>query len=325
VSSRRFFGTAAFARRAPTLVAIGNFDGVHRGHQAVLATAVQEAGGRTLSPVVLTFDPHPAEVLGRGTLPALTALPRKIALLLRVHPELAAVVEPFTLEFSRWTPEEFAERVLGTHLGARVVLVGENFRFGHDRAGDFDTLKALGAARGFEARVEPLAGDAEGLFSSTRVREALKLGDLAGAERCLGRPHSFSGRVVRGNMRGRTIGVPTANLAGITEALPPLGVYACLVDRADAEGGGRALARGVLNIGVRPTLAAGFSVEAHLLDFDGDLYDATLRVHLIAHLREERRFPDLDALKRQIADDIAAARRILAHRSPDRQADGAWA
>jgi riboflavin kinase / FMN adenylyltransferase len=325
VSSRRVFGTANYVRRSSSLVAIGNFDGVHPGHRSVLDRAVNEAGRRSLAPLVLTFSPHPAEVLGRGALPVLTTLERKIALILASDPSLVTVVEPFTEALSRWTPAEFAERILVERLDARVVIVGENFRFGHDRTGDLDTLRALGRKLGFEARAEPLVSDTHGPYSSTRVRRALKDGDVRGAEESLGRPHSLSGTVVHGNARGRTIGVPTANLAGVLEALPPYGVYASLVDRADANGGGTALARGVMNLGVRPTLESGFSVEVHLLDFEGDLYGALLRVHLVERLRDERRFADLSALKERISADIEEARRVLAPRSPDPSAGGAWA
>lgn len=325
VFDRRLSGAAAYAGRAPSLVAIGNFDGVHRGHRAVLATAAAEAAARGLTPIVLTFHPHPAVVLGRGTLPVLTVLERKLALLLRLDPAWLTVVQPFSQELARLSPEEFATNVLAAELNARLVIVGENFRFGHNRAGDLETLRSLGRELGFEARVEPLASDSEGPFSSTRVREALKVADLASAERCLGRPHSISGRVTHGNARGRTIGFPTANLSDVAEALPPKGVYACLVDRADEEGGGVKLGRGVVNIGDRPTLGAGFAVEVHLFDFQEDLYGQLLRVHLIERLREERRFADLTALKQQITLDSAEARRILASRSMDPEAGGAWA
>lgn len=325
MSSRRITGTANFPRRSPSLVAIGNFDGVHRGHRAVLSSAVTAAARDGLTPVVLTFDPHPAEVLGRGALPVLTTLERKVALILAVDPSLVAIVEPFTPELSRWSPRDFAELILLQRLDAKVVIVGENFRFGRDRGGDLSTLRGLGIELGFEVRVEPLVEDSRGSYSSTRIRHALKVGDVRSAEHSLSRPHSLSGLVVPGDARGRSIGVPTANLMKIPEALPPHGVYACLVDRADGFGGGKALARGVLNLGIRPTVAAGFSAEVHLLDFEGDLYGEILRVHLVERLRDERRFPDLARLKQQIAADIAEARGVLAGRSPDLAAGGAWA
>lgn len=303
---------------------IGNFDGVHRGHQAVLDTALNLARAQSLRPLVLTFDPHPSTVLGHGSRPVLTVLERKVELLLRFGADLRVVVEPFTVSLSRSSPEDFVKAVLLERLGAKVVIVGANFRFGHQRAGDLAALAELGRSLGFDAHAEPLVGDEEGLFSSTRARQALELGELARLERCLGRPHALSGKVVQGQARGRTIGVPTANLDGVLEALPPHGVYACLVDQRDSAGDWRALAAGVANLGVRPTVAAGFSVEVHLLDFEGDLYDSALRIHLIAKLRDERRFPDLAALKAQIASDVESARALLADRRPDPAANGAW-
>ena len=297
-----------------TLVLIGNFDGVHLGHRAVLEMSSAEARARGLATVALTFDPHPSVVLGRGAEPVLTTLERKIELLGQSCPELTVVVEPFTSELAALEPSEFAERVLAKALGARVVVVGRNFRFGRGRTGDLATLEALGQTLGFEARAEALRGDAEGPYSSSRVREALARGDLANVERVLGRPHSLSGTVVRGAGRGRTIGVPTANLDGVNEALPPYGVYACLVDRLD--GGTRALAKGVVNVGERPTLGAGFSVEAHLFDFDADLYGARLRLHLCTRLREERRFAGIDALRAQIERDLVTAREAVRERVP---------
>lgn len=325
MSSRCVDGARSLRARAKsTLVAIGNFDGVHLGHQAVIRKAASEAQERGLRPLVLTFHPHPAAVLGRGSLPTLTLVPRKAELICRIDPALTVVVEPFTPELAAMTPREFVSELLVAALGARVVIVGQNFRFGHNRAGTLGTLVQLGAEFGFEARSEALVGDAGGTFSSTRARELLEKGDVAAVERVLGRPHSLSGVVVRGDERGRTIGFPTANLSGIAEALPAHGVYACVVDRLEAEGGGRALAKGVANFGVRPTVAGGPSFEAHLFDFDDDLYGQSLRVHLVARLREERRFAGLEELKAQIARDSAEARRILADRTPDPGALGAW-
>jgi riboflavin kinase/FMN adenylyltransferase len=306
-----------------SLVAIGNFDGVHLGHRAVIEAALAEARERDLSALVLTFDPHPAEVLGRGARPPLTVLERKVELIERLGPELRVVVEPFTRELSKLTPAEFAREFVVELLGTRVVIVGDNFRFGHERAGDLGTLVQLGRELGFEARASSLSGDSEGPYSSTRARAALGQGDLSAVEHVLGRPHSLSGTVVQGAQRGRTIGVPTANLAGVREALPPYGVYAVLVDRV-TDGVATALASGVANIGLRPTVSGGFSVEVHLFDFDADLYGATLRVHLAARLREERKFAGLAELKAQITEDSAHARSALAGARADPSARGAW-
>jgi riboflavin kinase/FMN adenylyltransferase len=323
VRHQRVFSEAGLRPRSPALVAIGNFDGVHRGHQAVLAQAVRLASEERLTPVVLTFDPHPAVVVGRGAQPALTTLPRKLELLTRQSSALEVVVEPFTLELSQTEPAEFALRLLVQKLGARAVLVGEDFRFGRARYGDFAMLASLGAQHGFRACSAALEGDAAGAISSTRIRNALQNGDLAEVERLLGRPHALSGVVVPGQGRGRSIDVPTANLDRIAEALPPHGVYAVLVDREQGEGFVR-VAGGVANYGVRPTLGAGPSFEVHLFDTALDLYGQGLRVHLLARLREERKFAGLPELRAQIARDIAAARAIAAARKPDPTALGAW-
>jgi len=306
-----------------SLVVIGNFDGVHLGHRAVIESALSEARGRGLYPLVLTFDPHPAEVLGRGARPPLTVLERKIELIERLGSELKVVVEPFTLALSQFTPAQFARQFLVELLAAKVVIVGENFRFGHSRAGDLPTLVALGLELGFAAHASSLVGDAQGPYSSTRARAALASGELATVEAVLGRPHSLSGTVVHGMQRGRTIGVPTANLGGVAEALPPYGVYAVLVDRV-RDGVSTAIGTGVANIGLRPTVDAGFSVEAHLFDFSEDLYGETLRVHLVSRLREERKFSGLPELKAQIAQDSEQARNALAAARPDPLAGGAW-
>lgn len=309
--------------KRPALVAIGNFDGVHRGHQAILAQAARLASADSLTPVVLTFDPHPALVVGRGSLPALTTLPRKLELLCRLSGELEVVVEPFTLQLAETEPADFVAQLLVEKLDARVVLVGENFRFGRGRGGDFALLARLGEAQGFKAVAMALQRDETGAISSTRVRTALQIADLAEVERLLGRPHALNGVVVAGQGKGRSIGVPTANLDGISEALPPHGVYAVLVDRQSGDGYVR-LAGGVANFGIRPTLGAGPSFEVHLFDTALDLYGQELRVHLLTRLRDERKFSGLAELRAQIADDIAAGRAVAAARKPDPTALGAW-
>ncbi len=311
---------------AGRVVAIGNFDGVHRGHQAVLASVAEDARRRGLSPALLTFAPHPRLVLGRPLPPLLTTMDRKRELVGRVDPAIDVVVQRFDLSFAALSPTEFVREVLVRSLSAAVVVVGHNFRFGKDRAGDFDALTQLGQRHGFETRSHEMMGDARGTWSSTRVRDAIARGDLDEVARVLGRPHMLSGLVARGDRRGRTLGFPTCNVAGVEEGLPPFGVYAVLVDRWEATGA-TALAAGVANIGVRPTVAgaeARPSVEVHLFDVDQDLYDARLRVHLIARLRPEQRFAGLDALKAQIARDAAEARACLAGASPDPAAGGAF-
>lgn len=290
-------------------MALGNFDGVHLGHRAILAQTVEVARGLSVAPIVLSFDPHPAEVLGRGRPPMLTTLDRRAALV------RACGIEDFELctfdaELATWSPERFAGELLVKAIGARAVVVGENFRFGAGRAGDFATLRALGEEHGFVAVPATLAGDARGPFSSTRAREAVAAGDLAEVARVLGRPHEIAGVVVEGDRRGRTIGFPTANLGPPLEMLPPRGVYAVRVALVTDDD--RHLADGVMNFGVRPTVGGEIETrEVHLLDWSGDLYGATLRLQLVARIREERKFPSLDALRGQIAEDVRAARALL--------------
>jgi len=266
----------------------------------------------------MTFDPHPAAVIGRRAPAVLTPLSRKIELIQRLQPDVRVVVQAFDLAFAAQTPEAFAQDVLVTRLATRLAIVGKNFRFGKGRAGDFEVLRAIGERLDFETRSHTLVGDEHGTFSSTRAREAIASGDLDAARAILGRPHALSGTVVRGDQRGRTIGFPTANLAGSCEALPPFGVYAVLVDRLGEDdpisraARATSLAAGVANIGVRPTLNDGAppSVEVHLFDHDSDLYGARLRVHVLTCLRGEQRFAGIEALRAQIARDAAAAREI---------------
>ncbi len=297
----------------PSVVVIGNFDGVHRGHQAVLRQARALADARGLRCVVLTFDPHPSEVLGRGAPPQLTTLARRIELLL-AHGANDVVVEPFTVQLASWTPAQFANVLLAERLSARAVVVGQNFRFGHKRAGDFDTLVTLGASHGFEAVAAEVAGDGEGPFSSTRVRDAIAAGEVDRAANVLGRPHALSGVVEHGDARGRTIGFPTANLGAVAEMLPAHGVYAVRVTREaiGAERTSPPANGGVMNIGLRPTVdGMSLRVEAHLFDFAADLYGESLRVDLVSRLRGEQKFAGLSELKAQIAKDAEAARKAL--------------
>lgn len=295
---------------------IGNFDGVHRGHQAVLCAAAKEAEARGLSLLVLTFDPHPGEILGRGARSVLTGTARKVRLLEMVVPGLAVYVKRFDLQLAGYSPEQFAKLILRDELGAKVVLVGENFRFGKGRAGDLATLQRLGKELGFEAWAETLRGDAHGAFSSTRIRALLAESDARGAAEMLGRPHLLSGLVMRGDKRGRELGSPTANLTEVRQALPREGVYAVHVyeELGDAL---RPLAPGVLHLGSRPTVDRPTSLEVHLLDFEGDLYDKTLAVTIIDFLRPVERFSDVQSLRGQIQKDVERAREILGKTPPE--------
>ncbi|MBW2453387.1 MAG: bifunctional riboflavin kinase/FAD synthetase [Deltaproteobacteria bacterium] len=311
----------------PSLVVIGNFDGVHQGHQAVLAAVSRLAKQRELVPRMLTFRPHPAVTLGRQAPAVLTTPERKIELIEQACPGIDVVVREFTRDFAEQGPEQFVERVLVGELCTTVVMVGVNFRFGRGRLGSFADLERLGEQHGFEAIAEPLVSDSGGPWSSTRVRELIKTGDIEGASAMLGRPHLLSGTVERGAQRGRTIGYPTCNLANVPEALPPFGVYAVLVDRV-TEDGAKALAKGVMSFGVRPTVPDADPlplVETHLFDVTADLYGQQIRVHLVARQREELRFESFEALRAQIDADAAEARERLASWEPDPLVGGAWA
>jgi len=290
---------------AGSAVAIGVFDGVHLGHRAVFDAVCPPPGGAV--PTALTFDPNPAEVLGHGPPPAaLTTMERRIELMGEAGMEAVAVAT-FDERLRRLPPEEFVDRYLVEGLRSVVVAVGVGFRFGRDAAGTTGTLETLGASRGFTVRVVPiLTIDGVEVRSST-VRAAIERGDVTFAARLLGRPHEIEGVVVPGDGRGRTIGVPTANIDVADRlAVPARGVYAV---RVRVRG---AWYDGVSNIGSRPTFAgAEEAVEVHLLDHAGDLYGASVRIGFIARLREERRFANVAALVDQIHTDIAAARRVL--------------
>ena len=310
----------------PSLVVVGNFDGVHRGHQAVFHSALELAKHRAVRPVMLTFDPHPSVVLGRTPPPVLTTLARKQQLVARMFPEVMHFVQRFDTSFAALTPEHFAREFLVGVLRSRVVVVGTNFRFGHERRGDFSALEALGDKLGFETRSVVLAADEDGPWSSTRIRHAVAQGKVDEARCILGRPHMLSGVVVRGDQRGRTLGAPTCNLAEVPQVRPAYGVYAVLVDVIEG-GVARALARGVANLGVRPTVASPdptATFEVHLFDVDRDLYGSELQVHFISRIRDEKKFASLSELRAQIERDSSVARERLNDIVPDPFAQGAW-
>jgi riboflavin kinase/FMN adenylyltransferase len=302
---------------------IGNFDGVHRGHQAVLEQAVTFARGTPDVAVrALTFDPHPAQVVGTGAQPLLTSLEDRVELLGQAGVD-RVYVRRFDAEFASWSPRRFGEELVADLLRARLVVVGHNFRFGAKRAGDLALLRAIGRDRGFFVQVPDIASDARGPYSSTRARDAVIAGDLDEARRVLGRPHAVTGTVVHGDARGRTIGFPTANMAEIAEVLPPNGVYAVTVDRRVDGEGYRRLACGLANLGVRPTVGGDKRVlETHLLDLAEDLYGAHLRLHFVAKLRDEKKFASLEELKSSIARDVARGRALLERDAPAAQGGG---
>ena len=298
-----------------SVVSPGNHDGVHLGHRALLDAARDLAGDLAGDDVgdggpavtALTFDPHPAQVLAPDRAPPLLTTLERRRVLLKAFGADAVETLRFDRALAEESPETFVTTVLVERLGARGVVVGPDFRFGKGRGGDVETLRALGRVHGFEVReVDPVRIDGA-VVSSTRVRAALALGDVEGAARLLGRVHDVGGEVIHGDHRGRTIGFPTANLRCEPVLLPSDGVYAVVAREASTG----ALLRGVANLGVRPTMDAGRSVEAHFFDFAGDLYAQSLRLGFVARLRGERKFDGLDALKAQIARDAADARASL--------------
>jgi riboflavin kinase / FMN adenylyltransferase len=291
-----------------SVVALGNFDGVHLGHQAVLRRAVEEARNRGSRVVAATFDPHPRAVLAPGGQPRLlTTLELRREALRRYGADEARVI-PFDLALSRKSPQEFVDEVLVGDIGAEVVVVGENFRFGHKAAGDVGDLAALMRARGGEAYAVPIKSeDGKGAINSTRIRELLSAGEVREAGMLLGRPYVLRGEVARGDGRGRSIGYPTANVVPDPVLIVPArGVYAGLVG---IEG---EWYPACTNVGLAPTFGRNEErVEAHLIDFEGDLYGRVVDVSFVERIRAEKKFSGVEELVEQIGRDVREARRLI--------------
>jgi riboflavin kinase / FMN adenylyltransferase len=289
------------------VVALGNFDGVHLGHQEVLRRAAEEGRRRDMKVVAATFHPHPRTVLGAGNPPKLltpVALRREV--LLRYGADEAWVIT-FDLDLSRKSPEQFVRDVLVGEVGAEVVVVGANFRFGHRATGDFqDLLRLMREAGGTAVAVRVRGAGIEGGISSTRIRALISEGEVTGAAGLLGRPYVLRGEVEVGDKRGRSIGFPTANVVPDADAIiPARGVYAGFVRFGEEE------YAACTNVGVAPTFGRVESrVEAHLLDFEGDLYGRVVDVGFMKRIREERRFSGIDELTGQIRRDVEEARVI---------------
>jgi riboflavin kinase/FMN adenylyltransferase len=303
---------AIVERLPPPAVAIGMFDGVHRGHQELLRRAVAHARAHGGAGVALTFDPHPAVVLAPDAAPPMLAsLDRRLDLLAAMGLD-TVVVEPFTAELSRLDRDAFVDQILVGALGARHVVVGWNWRYGHARAGTIETLVAHGTRAGFT--VDPVSAViVDGApVSSTRIRGLVRAGDLAAAERLLGRRYDVTGMVVAGAKRGREIGIPTANVAPEVPVLAPTGIYPVWLHT-----GGAALP-GVASLGTNPTFVDGGAVtlEVHVLDWTGDLYDRRVRVELLGRLRGEEKYDTVEALVAQIRRDISDARSVLGNSPP---------
>lgn len=290
-----------------TVVTVGTFDGLHRGHQRILAEVVSRARAGGLASLLVTFDPHPLEVVNPAAAPKLLTLPDEKQELLAGTGLDRVVVVPFTREVAQLSPEDFIRRLRVEYALSQVVL-GYDHAFGRGRSGDEALVRRLGAAEGFGCVVVEAVREDGQPISSTLIRTAVAHGDLAGAARWLGRPYGLLGRVVPGAGRGRTIGIPTINLAppDARKLLPPDGVYGVWVWWRGTRYGG------MMNQGPRPTFAEpGRTLEVHLFDFAGDLYGETVRVEWVRRLRDVQAFPSRDALVAQLERDRQAARASL--------------
>ena len=288
----------------PRAVAIGTFDGVHIGHRAVIGRAVALAVERGLTSAVLTFDRHPLEVVAPRRVPRLlTPLAEKVRLIGESRPD-ELVLLPFDEQLAALPAQDFCGRLLSDTLDARVVVVGENFNFGAGGVGDAGFLRACGREHGYETIVEPLVTEHGKTISSTRIRRLLHEGELEEVREILGRPPSATGRVVAGDRRGRTLGVPTANIEVLAGTIfPGRGVYAARA-RVDAS-----WYRAAVNIGHNPTFrhhaeTTSVSIEAYLLGFSGDIYERDIHVDFLHKIRDERRFDSVEALVAQMREDI---------------------
>lgn len=289
-------------------LAIGFFDGVHLGHQQIIRQTVADAQLHEAFAVVLTFDRHPNTIVAPNRVPPLIySLPQKLRAIAAAGADTTLLLE-FNEAFSRQTGEQFVRWLLAEFGHLTSVCVGSSFTFGHKRSGSVELLRRLGAELHFVVHGLAAVSLDNQVVSSTRIREMIRAGQLDLASQMLGRPYALCGKVIRGDQLGGKLGFPTANIDARGLALPPAGVYA-----AHAYEGGRTH-RAVLNIGHRPTIpnaAPELRVEAHLLDFKGDLYDLELELTFVEKLRDEQKFPSLDALKSQIAADIQRAVRLF--------------
>lgn len=289
---------------------VGTFDGVHRGHQLVLERLAERARFKGLPAVLVTFEPHPLEVVNPAAAPPLLTLGDEKSEVLAESPVDYVVVLPFTPTLARYEAPDFVDHVLMARLGVKELLIGYDHGFGRGRSGDADVLKALGSARGFDVTVvEPVNGSDARPISSTTIRRAIAGGDLARAADGLGRAYSIGGIVQQGDQRGRTMGFPTINLGQPSprKLLPPEGVYAVRVQTPHGTFGG------MMNLGPRPTFGdTTSSLEVHCFEMRGELYGTRVRVDLLARLRETQKFDGVDALRAQLARDESAARAVLA-------------
>jgi len=302
-----FYNLSSLISEQPTALTIGTFDGVHLGHQQLIRSVVASARAMGLRAALVTFFPHPSVVLRRAEPFYLTSNEEKLAQLAKLGLDVTVVVE-FTQETAQIRAAQFVNLLI-ENLAMRELWIGHDFALGYKREGSAAFLRAMGVERGYAFyQAEPVMLDGQPV-SSSRIRQALRVGHVRQAAACLGRPFRLNGRVVQGAQRGRKLGVPTANLAVWAEhAIPANGIYAC---RA-CVGGATVVRNAVTNIGTRPTFDNGVrTIETHLLDFDGDLYGQTMTLDLIEYQRPEEKYNSIEALVAQMREDIRVARKIL--------------
>ncbi len=304
-----FYGTDHLPLFTRPVLTIGTFDGVHKGHKAILADVVAQAGAIGGESILITFEPHPRKLIYPDqSLQLLTTLDDRIALILANGID-NVVVAPFNAAFAALSAVAYIRDFLVAKFRPEAIVIGYDHHFGHDRTGDLALLQSSGAAFDFTVYELPAQKIADAAVSSTKIRKALLGGDVAAATMMLGRPYMLTGKVVHGAKLGRTLGYPTANIlpADADQLIPANGVYAVMAEVNGRDHGG------MLNIGIRPTVSAELAlhIEAHLFDFAADIYGDDLTLSFIARLRDEQKFPSLDALKAQLDADADAAKNIL--------------
>jgi riboflavin kinase / FMN adenylyltransferase len=291
------------------VLTIGNFDGVHKGHQALLHQVMEKADEIGGTSIAITFEPHPLRALGISSPPLITRYDQKEELIEKTGIDVLICI-PFDKAFAAITADDFIEKILVNKIGMKGIIIGPDYTFGKDRTGTIDLLKSEGKRLGFETIISPWINDTNtGIerISSTRIREIVMEGKVEQAMKYLGRHYQIRGKVIRGRKRGGSqLGFPTANIKLYDELCPKLGVYAVKVETI------KGLFWGVANIGFSPTFGDQmFTIEVHILDFNDDLYDSRLRINLVARLRDEKKFSSIDELSEQIKKDVEIAKEIL--------------
>ena len=295
-----------------SIVTIGNFDGVHRGHAEIFSHLKQKSTVLQIPSVVVTFEPHPLKILAPESAPAMITTFAQKASLIEEQGIDYVIAVPFSTEFSQLSAHDFVCNVLCHSFGMKHIIIGHDYAFGKGREGNYATLETLGALHGFTVEDLPPIGEEGTIFSSSRARSVITDGDVETAAHILGRYYQISGKVVHGREIGKSLGFPTANIATANELLPADGVYAVMTE-IDGQ-----CVKGACNIGCNPTFGpSDRTVEVFLLDYSGHIYDHGISIHFVQRLRSTRRFPDIEALKSAISQDVARTRDILENLKSD--------